>query len=56
MRFGLMQIKVGLISLLSMYEVRVSKKTPVPLVFETKSIVLAPKGGLWLNIVNRSYT
>jgi cytochrome P450 family 6 len=54
MRFGVMQTKVGLISLLSKYEVRLSEKTPVPLEFDSRSIVLAPIGGMWLKIVNRT--
>jgi cytochrome P450 family 6 len=54
MRFGLMQTKVGLISLLSRYEVRVSEKTPIPLVFDSRSLVLASKGGMWLTIVKRT--
>jgi hypothetical protein len=55
MRFGLMQTKVGIISLLSKYEVRFSEKTPVPLEFEPRSVALAPRGGMWLQIVKRSY-
>jgi cytochrome P450 family 6 len=54
MRFGLMQSKVGLISLLSSYEVRVSEKTPIPLVFDSRSVVLAAMGGMWLTVVKRS--
>jgi cytochrome P450 family 6 len=54
MRFGLMQTKVGLISLLSSYEVRVSEKTPIPLVFDSSSFILAALGGMWLTVVKRS--
>jgi cytochrome P450 family 6 len=54
MRFGLLQTKVGLISLLSRYEVRVSEKTPIPLVFDSRSVVLAALGGMWLTVVKRS--
>jgi hypothetical protein len=49
-----MQTKVGLVSLLSKYEFSVSKKTPVPVAFDAKSLVLAPAGGLWLQIKSRS--
>jgi hypothetical protein len=45
-----MQTKVGLISLLSKYQFCVSKKTPVPLVFDTTSVILSPVGGMWLQI------
>ncbi|KAJ4434866.1 hypothetical protein ANN_23437 [Periplaneta americana] len=53
MRFGLMQTKVGLISLLSKYEFSVSKETPIPLVMEPKSIILSPVGGMHLQIKKR---
>jgi cytochrome P450 family 6 len=54
MRFGLMQTKVGLASLLSSYEVQVSKRTPVPIVLDTRSFVIAPVGGIYLKITERS--
>jgi hypothetical protein len=54
MRFGLMQTKVGLVSLLSKYEISVSEKTPVPVVIDVKSFMLTPLGGMWLKIKNRS--
>jgi len=53
MRFGLMQAKVGLISFLANYEVRVSEKTQIPVVIDTRSVILSAKGGMWLTIVNR---
>ena len=48
-----MQAKVGLISFLANYEVRVSEKTPVPVVLDDRSVILSPKGGMWLTIGNR---
>jgi len=53
MRFGQMQTKVGLVSLLSKYQLSVSKKTPIPLVFDPSSFVLSPVGGMWLQITKR---
>ncbi|XP_069672362.1 probable cytochrome P450 6a13 [Periplaneta americana] len=53
MRFGLMQTKVGLVSLLSKYRIDVSEKTPIPLVLDKKSFILSPAGGMWLKIKNR---
>jgi cytochrome P450 family 6 len=53
MRFGLMQTKVGLVCLLSKYQLNVSKKTPIPLVFEKRSFILSPVGGMWLQIRKR---
>ena len=49
-----MQTKVGLITVLSNYEVQASDKTPIPLLFDKKSFVLAPDGGMWLKFLNRS--
>ena len=53
MRFGLMQTKVGLVSLLSKYQLSVSTKTPIPVVLEPKTFVLAPVGGMRLQIRKR---
>jgi hypothetical protein len=53
MRFGQMQTKVGLISLLSKYQISVSKKTPIPIVFDPTSFILLPLGGMWLQIRKR---
>lgn len=49
-----MQTKVGIVSFLSKYEVRVSQKTPIPLEFDHRSLVLAPLGGMWLDVVKRN--
>ncbi|PNF28550.1 putative cytochrome P450 6a14 [Cryptotermes secundus] len=54
MRFGLMQTKVGLVSLLSKYQFTLSKKTPVPVVIDTKTFFLSPDGGMWLQIKKRA--
>jgi cytochrome P450 family 6 len=48
-----MQTKVGLVSLLSKYQFNVSKKTPIPLVFDARSFILSPVGGMWLQITKR---
>jgi len=53
MRFGLMQTKVGLVSILSKYQLVVSKKTAVPLVLDTKTFLMTPAGGMWLQIKKR---
>ena len=53
MRLGLVQSKVGLISILQKYEVEVCAKTPIPMIFDTKSLVLSPSGGLFLNLNER---
>lgn len=50
-RFGLMQTRVGLISLLSNYKFDVAiGKTPIPMEYDPKSFVFAPIGGMNLKI------
>jgi hypothetical protein len=44
---------VGIVSLISKYQFCVSKKTPVPLVFNKNSFILSPVGGMWLQIKKR---
>jgi len=45
-RFGLMVVKLGLVHILSEYEIEKNADTPVPLVYETRTILLASKNGL----------
>ncbi|XP_069699320.1 cytochrome P450 6j1-like [Periplaneta americana] len=47
-RFAYIQIKSGLINILSRYEVAPCEKTPVPLRFEPKSFILVPLDTLYL--------
>jgi cytochrome P450 family 6 len=54
MRFGLLQTKVGLVSLLSKYSFQVGEKTSVPLKLDKKSIVTSAVGGMWLKIKKRA--
>lgn len=49
-RFGLMQVKVGLTSLLRKFRVKLDKKTTLPLKMSAKSIVSSAEGGIWLNL------
>jgi len=49
-----MQTKVGLVSILSKYQLNVSTKTAVPLVLDAKTMILAPVGGMWLHIKKRA--
>ncbi|KAJ3655229.1 hypothetical protein Zmor_014365 [Zophobas morio] len=48
-RFGLMQSKVGLTSLLRSYKFNVNKKTMEPLKMKADSFVLATEGEIWLD-------
>lgn len=50
-RFGLMETKVGVISILSKYRLKMSKKTPVPIKYALKSLVLQSATGIPLEFV-----
>ncbi|XP_012527388.1 cytochrome P450 6k1 isoform X2 [Monomorium pharaonis] len=52
-RFGYLQTKVGLVSLLSKYKFRLHSRTPDQLTYNEKSAVLAAKGGVHLIIEPR---
>ncbi|EFA12632.1 cytochrome P450 6a2 [Tribolium castaneum] len=49
MRFGLMQTKVGLATLLKNYKFKVGERTQEPLKFKVASFVLAAEGEIWLD-------
>jgi len=53
MRFGLMQTKVGLISVLANYEVSACEKTSIPLKKDPKMFINTPAAGIWLQITSR---
>lgn len=50
MRIGLLQTKLGLLKLLPKYEFTPCKETLIPMRFSTKSLVVAPDGGIFLNV------
>ncbi|KYN10953.1 putative cytochrome P450 6a20, partial [Trachymyrmex cornetzi] len=52
-RFGYMQIKAGLVSLLSRYTFKLHPQTPVPLIFSEKGFTLIAKTGVYLIIEPR---
>ncbi|XP_067009335.2 probable cytochrome P450 6a14 [Anabrus simplex] len=54
MRFGILQTKIGLVSLLSMYEFSVCSKTVIPVRIDPKTIVTSPIDGNWLKIRRRN--
>lgn len=49
-RFGMMQTRIGLVTLLLNYEITQSSLTPVPMVYDMNSFILSPAGGMWLNL------
>lgn len=48
--FGILNIKMGLISILADYRVTLNGKTTTPLVLDPKNLLLDTKGGIWLNV------
>ncbi|XP_067006558.2 cytochrome P450 6k1 [Anabrus simplex] len=54
MRFALTQMKAGLATIISNFEIRKTPKTPVPIVIDRTSLVPVAKGGLWIDYVKRT--
>ncbi|XP_049762322.1 cytochrome P450 6k1-like [Schistocerca cancellata] len=53
MRLGLLQVKVGLVCLLSKYNVRPTEKTRETLEYNARTIILIPNGGIQLRLEKR---
>uniref|UniRef100_A0A1L8E4N4 Putative cytochrome n=1 Tax=Nyssomyia neivai TaxID=330878 RepID=A0A1L8E4N4_9DIPT len=49
-RFGIMEIKIALGTLLSKFTIQPTSRTPIPMVYEPTVTILTPKGGMWLSI------
>lgn len=58
MRFGMMQVKVALVRILSTYDVTLSKSMKLPIKLNPKTIPANPEGGMFLCVTkrNRSFT
>ncbi|XP_067214601.1 cytochrome P450 6k1 isoform X2 [Linepithema humile] len=52
-RFGYLQVKIVLVSLLSKFKFKLHPRTPVPLSFDERSPVLVAKGGVYFIIEQR---
>ncbi|XP_058453126.1 probable cytochrome P450 6a14 [Malaya genurostris] len=50
LRFGMMQARVGMAYLLKNFRFKLASRTCTPLVIDPSSFIMAPKGGLWLQI------
>lgn len=50
LRFGMMQARVGLISLISRFKFSPCSQTPIPMVFGQSPIVLSPRDPVYLEI------
>ncbi|KAF2897764.1 hypothetical protein ILUMI_08411 [Ignelater luminosus] len=53
MRFGVTQVKVAIASVIANFEVRLNKKTIVPLEIDPQYFLLKAKGDIWLNYYKR---
>lgn len=49
-RFGIMETRIGIISLLSRFKFLPCSKTPIPMTFGPSPIVLSPKESVYLKI------
>jgi len=53
MRFGLMQVKVALVRILSTYDVSLSKTMKLPIKLNPKTVPANPDGGMFLLVTKR---
>lgn len=49
-RFGLLQIKVGIVTIIKNFKVTLNNKTKTPIKYNTKHIINSVDGDVWLNI------
>lgn len=49
-RFGLLQAKVGLLSIIRRFNVTLNEKTHTPIKYATKAFITSVQGGVWLNV------
>ncbi|KAJ8933324.1 hypothetical protein NQ318_020827 [Aromia moschata] len=49
-RFGIMQTKVGLTSILRKFRVKLNKKTKIPLKMDPSSFIESTEGSIWLDV------
>ena len=50
LRFGLMQVKLGIVKLVKSYEITPSHETTIPMKFVPSSFFLAPVNDMWLTV------
>ncbi|KAJ6642416.1 putative cytochrome P450 6a14 [Pseudolycoriella hygida] len=50
LRFGIMQAKIALVTLLSNYDLSICPQSKVPMEIAKKNFILTPSGGMWLNV------
>lgn len=50
MRFGMMQTRVGLATILNNFRLLPSARTAIPMKFQASSVILSPEGGMYLRM------
>ncbi|XP_050305405.1 probable cytochrome P450 6a13 [Anthonomus grandis grandis] len=50
LRFGIMQSKVGLVTIVRKYKLSLNEKTAVPVKMVRDNLILAAQGGIWVNV------
>lgn len=55
MRFGMMQVKVALVRILSNYNVSLSRSMKLPIKLNPKTIPANPEGGMFLYVTKRNH-
>lgn len=50
LRFGMMQTRLGIATILNDFRVTPSKRTLIPMKFQPETVLLSPKGGMYLNL------
>jgi cytochrome P450 family 6 len=53
-RFAMIQSKMGLASILSKFDISLSKRTQYPAVFDPKQFIVTAVGGIWLKVEARN--
>lgn len=52
-RFGILQTKQAVVSLLHNYNISITDETKLPLKFATDSVIVTPEGGIYLRFEKR---
>lgn len=48
-RFGILQTRLGLVSILKNFRVTLNEKTIHPIRLDPKDVTMMPQGGIWLD-------
>lgn len=52
LRFGMMQSRIGLLTILNNFDLSICESTSIPLKFVPKNFILTPEGGVYLKFKN----